>query len=134
VRTEIEAMPFTSFIGRASKQEFSVFYASWGSSTGETSAALRSTLATFDRSKGLGAVNRGRYSNPEFDAKLLAAMAEMDDEKRERMLQDATRFVMADQAILPLMLFKNVWAMRRGLEHTARADELTRPQDVRPAR
>jgi len=134
VRTEIEAMPFTSFIGRASKQEFSVFYASWGSSTGETSAALRSTLATFDRSKGLGAVNRGRYSNPEFDAKLLAAMAEMDDEKRERMLQDATRFVMADQAILPLMLFKNVWAMRRGLEHTARADELTRPHDVRPAR
>lgn len=134
VRTAIEAMPFTSYIGRAGKQEFSAFYASWGSSTGETSAALRSTLATFDRSKGLGAVNRGRYSNPDFDAKLLDAMAEMDDEKRERKLQEATHIAMADAAILPLMLFNNVWAMRRGLEHAARADELTRPQDVRPAR
>jgi peptide/nickel transport system substrate-binding protein len=134
VRTAIEAMPFTNYIGRASRQEFSAFFASWGSSTGETSAALRSTLATFDRDKGLGAVNRGRYSNPEFDAKLLDAMAEMDDEKRERKLQEATHTVMADAAILPLMLYNNVWAMRRGLEHAARADELTRPQDVRPAR
>ena len=134
VRTEIEAMPFTTFIGRAGKQEFSAWYASWGSSTGETSAALRSTLATYDRAKGMGAVNCGRYSNPEFDAKLLAAMAEMDDGKREHMLQEATRFVMEDVPILPLLLFRNVWAMRRGLEHVARADELTRPQDVRPAR
>lgn len=134
VRTAVEAMPFTSYIGRAGRQEFSAFYASWGSSTGETSAALRSTLATFDRSKGLGAVNRGRYSNPEFDARLLDAMAEMDDEKRERKLQEATHIAMADEAILPLMMFNNVWAMRRGLEHAARADELTRPQDVRPAR
>jgi peptide/nickel transport system substrate-binding protein len=134
VRTAIEAMPFTNYIGRAGRQEFSAFFASWGSSTGETSAALRSTLATFDRDKGLGAVNRGRYSNPEFDAKLLDAMAEMDDEKRERKLQEATHIAMADEAILPLMLYNNVWAMRRGLEHAARADELTRPQDVRPAR
>ncbi len=134
VRTEVEAMPFTTFIGRAGKQEFSAFFASWGSSTGETSAAMRSTLATFDRARGLGAVNRGRYSNPEYDAKLLAAMAEMDDEKRERMLQDALRFVMEDQPILPLMLYKNVWATKRGLTHAARADELTRPQDVRPVR
>ncbi|WP_135467639.1 ABC transporter substrate-binding protein [Crenalkalicoccus roseus] len=133
VRTEIEAMPFTTFIGRAGRQEFSAFYASWGSSTGETSAALRSTLATFDRERGLGAVNRGRYSNPEFDRTLLAAMAEMDDERRERLLQDAMRIAIDDQAIVPLLLFRNVWAMRRGLEHAARADELTRPQDVRLA-
>jgi peptide/nickel transport system substrate-binding protein len=132
VRTQVEAIPFTSFIGKASRQEYSVWLASWGSSTGETSAAMRSALATYDRQRGLGAVNRGRYSNPEFDDRLLAAMREMDDEKRERMLQDAMRFVMADEPITPLHMLKNVWALRRGLAHAARADELTRAQDVRP--
>jgi peptide/nickel transport system substrate-binding protein len=133
VRTQVEAVPFSSFIGKASRQEYSVWLASWGSSTGETSAAMRSVLATYDRQRGLGAVNRGRYSNPEFDQRLLAAMREMDDERRERQLQDAMRFVMADEPITPLHMLKNVWAMRRGLTHAARADELTRAQDVHPA-
>lgn len=134
VRTAVEAMPFTSFIGRASRQEFSAWYASWGSSTGETSSPMRSTLASFDRERGMGSVNRGRYSNPEFDRRLQAATAEMDDERREKALQDAMRFVMQDHPIAPILLFSNVWALRRGLEHAARADEATRPQDVRPAR
>ena len=82
----------------------------------------------------MGSVNRGRYSNPEFDRRLQAAMAEMDDERREKALQDAMRFVMEDHPIAPILLFTNVWALRQGLEHAARADELTRPHDVRPAR
>jgi peptide/nickel transport system substrate-binding protein len=131
VRTQVEAMPFTTFIGRASRQEFSVWYASWGSSTGETSGAMRSTLMTFNRERGTGAVNRGRYSNPEFDARMLAAMREMDDEKREQLLQEAMRFVMRDHPIAPMLLFRNIWAMRSGIAHTPRADELTRPQDFR---
>ncbi|GGG24780.1 ABC transporter substrate-binding protein [Caldovatus sediminis] len=131
VRTQVEAMPFTNFIGRASRQEFSVWYASWGSSTGETSGAMRSALMTFNRERGTGAVNRGRYSNPEFDARMLAAMREMDDEKREQLLQEAMRFVMQDHPIAPMLLFRNIWAMRSGIAHTPRADELTRPQDFR---
>jgi peptide/nickel transport system substrate-binding protein len=131
VRTQVEAMPFTTFIGRASRQEFSVWYASWGSSTGETSGAMRSALMTFNRERGTGAVNRGRYSNPEFDAKMFAAMREMDDEKREQLLQEAMRFVMQDHPIAPMLLFRNIWAMRNGIAHTPRADELTRPQDFR---
>jgi peptide/nickel transport system substrate-binding protein len=95
---------------------------------------MRSSLATYDRELGMGSVNRGRYSNPEFDRRLRAAMAEMDEERREKGLQDAMRFVMQDTPVAPILLFSNVWALRRGLEHAARADEATRPQDVRPAR
>jgi peptide/nickel transport system substrate-binding protein len=57
----------------------------------------------------------------------------MDDAKRERILQDATRVAMQDVGIIPLHIQKNIWAMRRHLAHEARADELTRAQDVRPA-
>jgi len=49
------------------------------------------------------------------------------------LLQDAQRLAMEDVAIIPLHIQTNIWAMRRGLAHTPRADELTRAQDIRPA-
>lgn len=134
VRTAVDVQPFASFVTRASRQEFSSFLVSWGTSTGEPSAGMRSVLATFDRNQGTGSVNRGRYSNPEFDTLLARATRELDEAKRESMLQDAMRLAIRDQAIIPTHVQRNVWAMRRGFAHTPRTDERTRPQDVRPAR
>lgn len=133
VRTAVEAAPYAAFISRASRQEFSAFLVSWGSSSGEPSAGLRATLGTWDPASGMGAVNRSRYSNPEFDRRVLAAMNMLDAGARERMLQEATRLAMVDDAAILTTHFQvNVWAMRRGLRHAGRADERSRPQDVRP--
>lgn len=134
VRTTVDVSPFASFVSRASRQEFSAFLVSWGSSTGEPSAGMRSVLASFDRTLGTGSVNRGRYANPAFDAALGAAVRELDDGRREAALQGAMRLAMQDAAIIPLHLQRNVWAMQMGFEHTPRTDERTRPQDARPAR
>ncbi len=133
VRTLVEVAPFATFVARASRQEFSAFLVSWGSSTGEPMAGLRSVAATFDRARGTGAVNRGRYSNPAFDAMLERAGQELDDRRRETLLQQATRIVIEDAGIIPTHLQKNVWAMRQGFAHTPRVDERTRAQDVRQA-
>ena len=62
---KVETAPMGPYSGRASKQEFSFHMVGWGASTGEASSPLRSLLATFNRDKGLGAVNWGRYSNTE---------------------------------------------------------------------
>lgn len=132
VRTAVDTSPYSTFITRAARQEFSSFLVSWGTSTGEPSAGLRSTVATYDRELGLGSVNRARYSNPAFDQELIAAMRVLDDRRREQLLQEATRMVIGDVGIIPIHLQKNVWAMRQGLLHDARVDELTRAQDVRP--
>ena len=130
VRTLGDVAPFASFIARASRQEFSVFLASWGSSTGEPMAGLRSVAATYDRVRGTGAVNRGRYSNPIFDTLLARAARELDDPRREALLQQATRVLVEDAGIIPTHLQRNVWAMRRAFAHEARVDERTRAQDV----
>ncbi len=130
VRTSVEVAPYASFVTKASRQEFSAFLVSWGSSTGEPTAGLRSVLGTFDAKTGFGSVNRFRYSNPAFDAGLLAAMAEGDDTKREQMLQAVTRLAVDDVAFLPTHLQKNVWAMRHGFAHTPRIDERSLAQDV----
>ncbi|HYZ32644.1 MAG TPA: ABC transporter substrate-binding protein [Crenalkalicoccus sp.] len=132
VRTAVEAQPWTTFISRAAKQEFSAYLIGWGSNP-EGSHPLRNLVATYDRERGWGASNRGRYANPKLDAMIEAALRELDDAKREAILQDAQRLAMQDVAIIPLHIQTNIWAMRRGLAHMARADELTRAQDIRPA-
>ncbi len=132
IRTQVDVSPYASFIARASRQEFSAFLVSWGSSTGEPMAGLRSVAATYDQARGTGAVNRGRYSNPEFDDQLARAAQELDDTKREDMLREATRMLVSDVGIISTHLQKNIWAMRRGFGHDARVDERSRAQDVTP--
>jgi len=133
IRTEVQPLPWTTFVARAGRQEFSVFLVGWGSGTGEASSPLRSLVATFDRTKGWGPSNRGRYSNPELDRLLTEALGTVDDEKREQLLIRATGVAMDDVGIIPLHNQINIWAHRRTVAVTARADELSQAMSVRPA-
>ncbi len=133
VRTSVEAMPWATYITRASKQDFSVFLWGWGSVSGEASNPLRALTASFDTARGWGASNRARYSNPEHDRLLAEGLRTLDDPKREALFQAATRTAMDDIGLIPLHIQTNIWAMRRGLSHIARADEVSRPQDISPA-
>ena len=132
VRTAVEAQPWTTFVGRAGRQEYTAFLIGWGSNP-DGSHPLRNIIGTYSRERGWGASNRGRYSNPQIDAVLEQSLSELDNEKREGMTIQAMRMAMEDVAVVPLHIQTNIWAMRRNLEHTPRNDELTRAQDVRPA-
>ena len=132
VRTTVEAQPWTTFIGRAGRQEYSAFLIGWGSNP-DGSHPLRNIMATYSRERGWGASNRGRYSNPQVDTLLEQSLSEMDNSRRERQVVDAMRIAMQDVGVIPLHIQTNIWATRRGFEHTARNDELTRAQDLRPA-
>jgi peptide/nickel transport system substrate-binding protein len=133
VQTSVEAMPWSTYVGRASKQDFSAFLWGWGSNSGEASNPLRALTATYDATRGWGSSNRARYSNPEHDRLFAESLRTLDDPKREALFQQATRVAMEDIGIIPLHIQKNVWAMRRGLAHVARVDEISRPQDISPA-
>jgi len=132
IQTRVETMPWASFASRSNRPDFSLIYIGWLSATGEASSTLRSLLATFDRATGMGSSNRGRYSSVAFDAKLSEALAEMDDPKREIRLREATRLAMDDQGIVPLLYQYSVWATRRPLDYTPRADDQTWAVRVKP--
>ncbi len=132
VRTAVEAQPWTTFVGRAGRQEYSAFLIGWGSNP-DGSHPLRNIMATVNRDRGWGSSNRGRYSNPQVDALLLQSLGEMDEAKREQQVIEGMRVAMTDVGVIPLHIQTNIWAARRGFEFTARNDELTRAQDLRPA-
>ena len=105
--------------------KFSFILVGWGSGTGEASSPLKSLLATFDRDKGMGASNRGRFSNPQVDKLINEALATVDDSKRAALLAQATEVAIEDVGIIPLHYQVNTWAMRKGFGYKPRTDEYT---------
>ena len=132
VRTTVEAQTWSVFVGRAGRQEYSAHLIGWGSNP-DGSHPMRNIIGTASSERGWGASNRGRYSNARLDALLAESLVELDEGRRERMLIDVQRMAAEDVAVIPLHIQTNIWAMRRSLQHTARVDELTRAQDIRPA-
>jgi peptide/nickel transport system substrate-binding protein len=102
VQTTVEAMPWSTYVGRASKQDFSAFLWGWGSNSGEASNPLRALTATYDRARGWGASNRARYSNAEHDRLLGEGLRTLGDPAREALFQQATRVAMENVGIVPL--------------------------------
>ncbi len=125
IAAKVETMPASVYFSRANKLEFSFMLVGWGSDTGEASSPLKALLATFDRDKGMGTTNRGRYASPKMDGLLAEALRTVDDPKREKLLQEATAVAMGDLGIIPLHHQVNVWATRKGLSYVPRTDERT---------
>ncbi len=133
VDTQVEVMPWATYISRASKPELSLFLVGWGADTGETSSPLRSLLATYDREKGLGQGNRGRYSNPKLDALLDQALATVDDGAREKLLGQASEIAIRGLGIIPLHYEVSTWATRKGFRYEGMANQYTLAMNLVPA-
>ena len=82
-------------------------------------------LHTYDKSRGFGASNRGRYSNPEVDRMVEEALAVIDETKRQNLLAKATELAINDLGIIPLHYQVNTWAAKKGIRYKARTDETT---------
>ena len=132
ITAKVETVPMAPYSARASKQEFSLHMVGWGASTGEASSPLRSLLATFNRDKGLGAVNWGLYSNVKVDYLIEQALQQVNDENRSVMLQNATKLAMEDLGIMPIHFQFTIWATKKSVAYTARTDEYTLAFQFRP--
>jgi peptide/nickel transport system substrate-binding protein len=134
VQTEVDPLPWSSYVGRANKQEFPAALFGWGTATAEASDVLIAQTATFNPAKGWGASNRGRYSNKALDRLITDALGTADDGGRDKILQAATKLAMDDVAIIPLHIQKNIWATRADLTYVPTVGEDLQLINVRPAK
>ena len=130
VKAQAEAVEPPVFVKNRDEYRYSAYLGGWTGETGELANPLRALAATPNRERGMGGVNRGRYSNPALDARLEEAMRTVDPRKREALLQQASRLLTADYGVLPLYFEISVWALRRDFVYAARADQLTLAQFV----
>jgi peptide/nickel transport system substrate-binding protein len=130
VATTVEAMPFSTYLTRLSRQEFSVVQNSWGSTTAEAGSVLLNIIHSFDAPRRLGASNDTRYTNPALDTQIEEALSTMDAGQREQRLSAAVAVAMQDVAFIPMIMYKNAWAVRRPLSYEPRMDEATLAMSV----
>ncbi len=130
IDTELETIPPANFFTRAStgangEPEFSFILVGWGAGTGETSGSLLALCGTFDRAKGSGGANRGRYASKAMDDVLAEALRTVDEPKRAALLARTSELAMNDLCIIPSHYQTNVWASKKGIKVIPRADEYT---------
>jgi len=121
--TQVATDPPATYFGKAA--DYSVILVGYGSDTGEASSGLTSLLATRDRERNRGHVNRGQYSSAEFDAVVEQAVIMFDEAEREKLLQEATAIAMSDLGLIPLYWQKSIWGHRKDLTLPSRLDERT---------
>jgi peptide/nickel transport system substrate-binding protein len=133
IDTKVVAMPSATYFTQATDLKFSLMLLGWSTGTGEASSSLKALLMTYNRDKGYGTANRGRYSNDKVDALTEDALQIVDDAKREAMLQRATELAINATGIVPLHFQVNLWATRDGITYVPRTDENTLAWKFKPA-
>ncbi len=131
IKTEVNTMPKAVYFGKASNLEFSLMLVGWATDTGEQSNCLSALLHTYDKEKGFGSSNRGRYSNPVVDQKLEEALITVDPEKHNKLIIEATEIGMDDVGIVPIHYQVNVWGSKKGLSYNGRTDSYTLPREIK---
>lgn len=130
IRAQVQTMPLSIYFGRARKGEFSAALLGWGSLAGDF--ALRTVVGTPNPQTGWGSWNWGKYSNGKVDALVQSALASVVPAEREQAVRQAAALALGEQAIVPLHHQVATWAMRKGLQYTARTDEFTFAHSFHP--
>lgn len=130
IATRIEAMPISTYFGKARNGEFGLALLGWGSLAADL--ALRSLAGTPNAKKGYGAWNWGGYSNPRLDQLIAQALGTVDLGKRETLARSASALAAREVAFIPLHYQIVTWAMKKNLSYAARTDEFTFAHHFRP--
>jgi peptide/nickel transport system substrate-binding protein len=126
LKTSVNAVPKAIYFPRVVKLEYSVSMAGNSTDTGEPLSQLQYLLGTYTPSKGKGAGNSGRYSDPKFDAIIDKAAMTLDDGKRNALLAEAYEYAIGQQvAVIPMLFPITTWAMRKGIVYNGFPQETT---------
>ncbi len=114
----VSTLPKAVYFPRAVKLEFSVLLSGNSTDTSEPLSQLNYLLGTFNASKGIGAGNYGRYSNPDLDSLLAGASVTLDEAKRAAIIARAYDLALGrDVAAIPMLFQITAWGMRKGLSY-----------------
>ncbi|MGD8563456.1 MAG: ABC transporter substrate-binding protein [Desulfarculaceae bacterium] len=123
IKIKVQALPKKTFFPMTDRREASFFLIGWSCATGDASAFLDGIAHTYNKEKGYGRYNRGRYSNPKVDKLIEAASATVNQKGRLKYMQEAQRIALVkDQAFIPLHFQVDLYAKSKKLNWKPRAD------------
>lgn len=119
---QLEAMPVRGYWDRLRAEDFDMYLLGWSPGTFDAEHPIRFLAATPNPEARLGSWNFGGYSNARVDELLPMIQSEIDDAKRQAMLDEVTGILQAETAYVPLYVQPLVWGARDTVSLTQRPD------------
>lgn len=133
ITVTVNATPRAVYIPAQAKGDYSLMMNGFSTPTGEGSYFITTAVHTRDKDKGFGGFNHWHHSNAAIDALIQKASTTLEPAQRKQLLEEATRAVMAETAVIPLVHLNVLWGARTEyLTFSPRVDEETLAINVKP--
>ncbi len=118
----LQTVPVRNYWNELREDQFDMYMLGWSPGTFDAEHPIRFLMATPNAEKRLGSWNFGEYSNARVDELLPQIQVELDDAKRQSML-DEVHGILRDEAVyVPLHVQPLLWGAKDNIELTQRAD------------
>ena len=118
----LDAMPVQNYWPELRADNFDMYLLGWSPGTFDHEHPIRFLASTPNSEKKLGSWNFGGYSNARVDELLPMIQSELDDTKRQAMLDEVAGILQDEVAYVPLYVQPLVWGIRDGVSLTQRPD------------
>ena len=122
ITAELEAMPVANYWPELRADNFDMYMLGWSPGTFDAEHPLRFLASTPNPDKKLGSWNFGGYSNARIDELLPMIQSEIDDTKRQAMLDETTKLQQDEAAYVPMYVQPLVWGTGANVSLTQRPD------------
>ncbi len=122
VTAELEAMPVRNYWPELREDNYDMYLLGWSPGTFDAEHPIRFLVATPNEEKKLGSWNFSGFSNARVDELLPLIQSELDAEKRQAMLDEATDIIQDEHVYVPLYVQPLVWGTGANIDLTQRPD------------
>ena len=122
VTATLDAMPVQNYWPELRADNYDMYLLGWSPGTFDAEHPIRFLASTPNAEKKLGSWNFGGFSNARVDALLPMIQSEIDDTKRQAMLDEVTKILQDEVAYVPMYVQPLVWGTRSNIELTQRPD------------
>ena len=122
LKADLQTIPVRNYWGELREDKFDMYMLGWSPGTFDAEHPIRFLMATQNAEKRLGSWNFGEYSNARVDTLLPQIQVELDDAKRQAMLDEIHTILRDDAVYVPLHVQPLVWGAKDNITLTQRAD------------
>ena len=122
ITATLDAMPVQNYWPELRADNYDMYLLGWSPGTFDAEHPIRFLAATPNEEKKLGSWNFGGYSNARVDELLPLIQSEIDNTKRQAMLDEVAGILQDEVAYVPLYVQPLVWGAQANIELTQRPD------------
>lgn len=122
LNAQLSSMPVRNYWPELREDKFDMYLLGWSPGTFDAEHPIRFLASTPNADKKLGSWNFGAYSNARVDELLPMIQTELDETKRQAMVDEVHGLLQEEVAYIPLYVQPLIWASKDNISLTQRSD------------